>query len=257
MSNCIMAGEIKQLSTKQIFVDPLYQRQLRSAKVSKIAKEWDPNIANPLKVSSRDGKYWLFDGQHTMAAAIIRNGNQPAIMTCRVYYGMTFKDEAEYFVRQNGTQTALQANDEFRALFNIGDPDVCGMVRAAEKHGCKVDFKTGKAAKKCIAVKKLYEIYMHTTKAQYGDVLDIIMEAWDGESDGYNAHILGGLATFLRTYDGEYKKKLLTKKLHKESPAKILRDGGAAYGQGDRKYARVILDVYNRGTSTDRLENKL
>ena len=53
-----------------------YQRELNPNRVRKIAAEFDEHIANDPKVSFRDGHYYVFDGQHTIAARKLRNGGQ-------------------------------------------------------------------------------------------------------------------------------------------------------------------------------------
>ena len=61
--------EYRYLRPSQIQVDPLYQRRLRPAVVDNIVKEFNGDTFNEPKVSNRDGKYWVFDGQHTLAAS--------------------------------------------------------------------------------------------------------------------------------------------------------------------------------------------
>ena len=46
----------------------LYQRATDIKRVNEIAKNFDERIANEPKVSFRDGKYFVFDGQHTLLA---------------------------------------------------------------------------------------------------------------------------------------------------------------------------------------------
>ena len=45
-----------------------YQRHLNANRVKRIAAEFDERIANAPKVSYRNGHYYVFDGQHTIAA---------------------------------------------------------------------------------------------------------------------------------------------------------------------------------------------
>jgi hypothetical protein len=54
-----------------------YQRELFSPSATEIAGKFDERIANEPKVSYRDGKYYVFDGQHTIGARI----SSPAIRT--------------------------------------------------------------------------------------------------------------------------------------------------------------------------------
>ena len=51
-----------------------YQRNFNVNRAKKIAEEFDERIANEPKVSFRDGRYFVFDGQHTVAARKFLNG---------------------------------------------------------------------------------------------------------------------------------------------------------------------------------------
>ena len=62
------------LNSRQLEVPrEAYQRELNTARVHKIAAEFDERIANEPKVSCRNGHYYVFDGQHTIAARKHRN----------------------------------------------------------------------------------------------------------------------------------------------------------------------------------------
>ena len=60
--------EMKALYPSQIKYDPLYQRELDGKRAKKIADEFDGDLFNEPKVSYRDGAYWCFNGQHSIAA---------------------------------------------------------------------------------------------------------------------------------------------------------------------------------------------
>ena len=53
-----------------------YQRPVRMEKVSKIVAEFDPLLVNTLKVSLRNGHYYVFDGSHTLEALKIVKGKE-------------------------------------------------------------------------------------------------------------------------------------------------------------------------------------
>ena len=53
-----------------------YQRLLRMGKVAKIAANFSEYIANEPKVSYRDGRYFVFDGQNTIEARKTCNGGR-------------------------------------------------------------------------------------------------------------------------------------------------------------------------------------
>ena len=60
-------------SSQLIIPRETYQRELNPERVRKIVKEFDERVANEPKVSCRNGKYYVFDGQHTIAARKILN----------------------------------------------------------------------------------------------------------------------------------------------------------------------------------------
>ena len=98
-----------------------YQRRFRSELAEKIAKDFDERIANEPKVSQRDGRYFVFDGQHTIAAREARNGGKPLPILCKVYMGLTEKEEALLFARQFGFSSRLTPGEELRAMDVGGD----------------------------------------------------------------------------------------------------------------------------------------
>lgn len=66
---------LQPVNTANIKTDS-YQRGLDRKKVNRIAANFDERIANEPKVSFRDGAFYVFDGQHTIAARKKLNGNQ-------------------------------------------------------------------------------------------------------------------------------------------------------------------------------------
>lgn len=86
-----------------------YQRHLNANRVKRIAAEFDERIANAPKVSYRNGHYYVFDGQHTIAALKLRNNNCDLDILCKVYTGLTEAEEALLFAQQTGISAPLTA----------------------------------------------------------------------------------------------------------------------------------------------------
>lgn len=97
-----------------------YQRELILDEVLSISKNFNECIANEPKVSFRDGRYFIFDGQHTVAARVHRNGGNPLPILCKVYFGLTEKEEARLFAAQTGFSTDLGAGAKIRAMAGAG-----------------------------------------------------------------------------------------------------------------------------------------
>ena len=65
------------LDTSQIIAPrEHYQREIKNQRVKRIVKDFDERIANEPKVSYRDGKYYVFDGQHTIDARKVMNDGE-------------------------------------------------------------------------------------------------------------------------------------------------------------------------------------
>jgi ParB-like nuclease domain len=61
-------GRLRWVPLTQMRVNPLAQRDLNQARVSKLAAAFDPEQMGAPTVSHRGGWYYLIDGQHRIAA---------------------------------------------------------------------------------------------------------------------------------------------------------------------------------------------
>lgn len=82
-----------------------YQRLLRTEKVASIAENFSEYIANEPKVSYRDGRFYVFDGQNTVEARRACNGGKDLPIRCKVFLGLSKEDEATLFALQTGIST--------------------------------------------------------------------------------------------------------------------------------------------------------
>lgn len=245
------------LNTRELIVNPKAQRELKAWKVNRIVNEFNPLLVNPIKVSNRNGRYYVFDGQHTMEALRKINGGD-CLVRCTVFYGLTEMDEADLFIEQTGCSTKVTAADKMRVRYNYGGKDESDMVRAAEMAGVRVDFSGGEAQNKCTAVKTLMDCYKTLEKAQFIDMLLTIRKAWDGVPSSFSKEVLKGMCKFYEIYWHEFQQKDLIASLQRVRPVTIAREGRGAIGaRNGSSYARFILSIYNNGRRTRRLEDRL
>jgi len=259
VSRIFKDGQMQEmmLNTKDLIVNSKAQRELQPWKVKKIVKEFNPLLVNPIKVSFRNGKYYVFDGQHTREVLKVVNGGDCPVR-CVVYYGLTEADEADLFIQQTGVSTRVTAADKMRVRYNYGGEAERDMVRAAELAGVRVDFTGGEAINKCTAVKTLMDCYKILDRKAFIDMLAIIREAWDGVPGSFSKEVLKGMTKFFETYYKEFKEKDLVSSLSRIRPATIAREGRGALGaRNGTSYARFILSVYNNGRRTRRLDDRL
>ena len=67
---------------------------IQRKRVELIAKDFNEYTANEPKVSFRNGRYYVTDGQHTIEARILRNGGKDPPILCKIYTGLTMQQEA-------------------------------------------------------------------------------------------------------------------------------------------------------------------
>lgn len=107
--------EEKVINSAFLEIPADYQRGLSIPNVEKMSAEFTELIANPPKVSYRDGHYFVFDGQHTIVTRKTMNGGADLPIICKVYTGLTKEEEAILFSKQTGVSRPLTAGAELRA----------------------------------------------------------------------------------------------------------------------------------------------
>ena len=224
-----------------------YQRELNPNRVRKIAAEFDEHIANDPKVSFRDGHYYVFDGQHTIAARKLRNGGQDLPIRCKVFYGLSELDEAILFAQQTGTSAQLTAGAKLRALIYGNDPDAVAFLKATEDVGLRLDYNQDRGKCRIGCVGTAYSIYKKVGEKIYKEGMQHIVNAWDGAPDSLRFEILLGVVFFVDLYHDEYSPKRLVEQLRRYDPLTIYREGRSlgVNMAGYKKYMYQVYRMYN------------
>ena len=193
-------------------IDNSYQKPLSAAHVKKITKDFDPMGVGQIHVSKRsDGTYYVFDGQHRVAAFRKLGFND---IDCIVYEGLTLEEESKGYVYYNNTmkQTRLQ---KFKAELLAGVPESLDINAVIRSVGLEVDTEGNGAPIKAIgAVRAVY--------AKYGandlrEVLHILHEAFGTNKKAYQSYVIAGIHSFVATYrdDERYDQEWLINRLKK------------------------------------------
>ena len=256
MNNYTANFEFRQLNSRNIIVNSEYQRELSTQRVRSIVSSFNPNLVNPIKVSHRDGKYYVFDGQHTLAALKLLNGGADVVVDCKVYEGLSSEEEATLFSLQNGISKSVESIAKFKALYSAGDIDIVEMVNLTKKAGLTMDFQKNKSEIRIIAIKKSFMIFKSTSNSDYIAILSLIKDTWGGSAESLNTEILGAVYIFHKLYKGEYKHDYFVKQLSKISPIVIVREGKSYITGGDGRFAKQIFNAYNKNLSLNRLPDK-
>ena len=234
-----------------------YQRELNDDRVHKIAAEFDERIANEPKVSCRNGRYYVFDGQHTIAARKLLNGGKDLPIRCKVFYGLTESDEALLFAQQTGVSAKLTAGAKFRALIYGGEEDAMAFLKATESVGLYLDYKQTRGKKRLACISTAFELYKRVGDSLYREAMQTIMDAWGGDPDSLRAETVRGVVEFVNLYAGEYNRRRLVTRLRQTDPLVIFREGRAMTSlPGYKRYLNQVYRIYNGSSAKTALPIK-
>ena len=237
--------------TSDLLIDTDYQRPLSETRVKQICEEFDEQLVNLIKVSLRDGKFYVFDGQHTRAALERLNGGKPVMVDVMIYefVGLTPAEqkekEAELFAKQNGNTRYVDSTSKFRAFLESNDSAVLEFHAITNGAGVLMDFTRGSQDRKLICFKEAWNAWNDLGNSLYVDMLKLILHIWGGDRDSLQAPIIGGMSRFIKAYHDKYNSKILFDALSGESPLQIIKDGEESRDRSKFKYMRQILNRYN------------
>lgn len=210
-----------------------YQRVLHVEKVAHIAENFSEYVANEPKVSFRDGRFYIFDGQNTVEARRTCNGGMELPIRCKVFYGLTKEDEATLFAIQTGNATCLTAGERLRANLVAENPDALYFVGITSNADVEFAYDGIRVPWKIYCIETAYELYK-----QYG-------EAWKGNVDSSLAGVIRGVARFISVYEGEYSRERLVQQLARTHPKTITQLAQKDTGSSANRHMRQILRIYN------------
>jgi hypothetical protein len=251
--------KVMDLNTAQLEIPrETYQRELSPDRVRRIVKAFDERIANEPKVSYRDGHYYVFDGQHTIAARKLRNDNQDLKVRCKVYFGMSDKDEALLFAQQTGASAKLSAGVKIRARIFGGDPEAIQFKDATEAVGLRLDYGQDKGKKRLPCISTAYTAFQKLGAERYMEMLQVILDAWNGAPDSFRRENVQGISAFVDLYHDEYDPKRLISRLKRYDPLHIYREGKASGLNlaGYKKYLNQVWLMYNGSSRKNALPQK-
>ena len=237
--------EAKVLHSSLLKSDPSYQRPVDMKRVNQIVKNYNPLLVNPVKVSLRDGDYFIFDGQHSVQVLKIMAGGVDTQISCLVYRGLTQRDEAILFAEQNGISKPVGIREKTKAKLVGHDEDAMKLVKIIEAAGFELGLTGSSADNRILAISKVEKMYKNLSPEDLLKILTIIKKAWNGDKDSLSKEMLGGMYELFKIYKGQFNEQKLIEKLSEETPLNIIRDGKALLLKGDKKYALKIVRIYN------------
>ena len=230
-----------------------FQRDIEHKNTNAIKKEFDTCMLDPIKVSYRNGKYHIIDGQHRYIVLCEMFG-MDTMVNVVVLYDLTYEKEAEYFARQNENKRLLTHANVLKAKI-VYDTTARDMVSVCKDAGFILSTGAGKARNKINAVATFTKIYNTLRPSKTYDMLSLIYSCWDGDNEATSSTFLSGMADFYKLYGDKINTKRFVKVFSNIRAMTITQAAKSnvsrAYSK-DRKVTMELVALYNKG-----LKNKL
>lgn len=126
-------GKFCMLHKDVLLTDATYQRTVIAQKVSAITGAWSYMACGALNVAEREGKFYVFDGGHRLAAA--KRRSDITHLPCMVFGTANIKEEARGFLDVNTGRKPVNAVVKHKALLAAGDETALFVQSLCERHG--------------------------------------------------------------------------------------------------------------------------
>ena len=246
-------ARLRWVPLTQMRVNPLAQRDLNQARVSKLAAAFDPEKMDAPTVNHRGDWYYLIDGQHRIAALKEWLSTwQDQHIQCWAYEGLSEAEEAEKFLALNDA-LPVRAFAKFKVSVQAGrdvEADVDRIVRA---QGLRIARGSGGIS----AVATLRRVYSGGGPAVLSRALRIIRDAY-GEA-GLDGPVIEGIGLLCQRYDGDLSEQRAVERLSSvhggvsgliSRAAQLRQSTGSAAAQC---VAAAAVEVINRGSGGRKL----
>lgn len=243
-----------------LHVDPIVQRALDPHRAAVMAEKFNPSAVGALIVNQRDdGKYFIIDGQHRHAAAVI--AKYDGKLNCIVHPGLPIAEEAALFLALNDSKL-VQAIDKFRMRVLANEPDAVAINEIIEKYGWRTATSIANGSFAAVAaIEKVYNGAGVLSAGKYPVLVKYVMwtinNAWGRDAAGAHAAIVGGIGQLFARYGQRVDGKKLAAEMAQLRPvdlvakAKQLKD--AQGGTIPPAMAAVLVGIHNKGRRTNRL----
>jgi len=244
-------GEIRSLSTAKLSSGLPYQRPVKESVVNKLIREWDDRLLEPIAVSVRDGRFHVVDGQHRLVALKKMNGGKDVVVACRIYTGLTYKQEAELCFKLDRAKKRLTLAQSTNALVESNtNPRINEIRKLVGKNGFTwaLGGSTGKDYE-IVATRALISAYDLLGAPAFSRMLALLNRTWKGNPCSLSGVFLSGMALFVKTYEAEFKDHIFVKRLSGIEPAAITQRSKTDYttNKASLRVARLLMAKYNAG----------
>ena len=185
---------IYDLPVSMIKIDNSYQRVVNDSIVRAILRNYDNNRVDVKLVNFRfspdgTGNFWILDGQHTLT---VEKELGHETLTCKVFIGLSQKEEAKLFSKQNEFRRSITAYNQFKAEVVAELYPAIDIKNLCDSYHIKVEKNKGCIPANTItSVRKLYNIVQKNGIECLDFTLQTLIElGWNKIEAGLNEKVL-------------------------------------------------------------------
>jgi ParB-like nuclease domain len=239
--------EVVKISSLRL--DARYQRDVREADVERIARDYRPELFQPIVVGMRDdGALHIVDGQHRVAAA---RHMEWVEVPCMIFESRGFEHEAEVFERLQTARTILSVPQRWKARLARKEPIAVGATKVVEACGLRLSAELSPTSLSCYtAVERAYE------RGNLRDTLLLIIQSWEYDVTGFRSTFIDAVSQFLNALQAEkvdVDMARVRESMAKLRPSQFLRETSIV-GNKNAAFMRRVIDSYNTGLRTKRVD---
>lgn len=237
----------RMIPVGKLNIDHMYQRNLVMPWAKWIADHFQKDLVETLQVSFRDGRYWVFDGQHTLTALKLKFNDDNYPVMCKVYRGLSRTEEAKLFYEFNTSKRKMSAASMIKARAAYGDEEVATFLQHTMDAGFiitpgkKVNCQYG-----IQAVATALNSFSALGSEGYDRMLNLLKETWDGEQWSLSANMLNAMTLLLKTYGKKLDDKKFITKLREVTRGQLTRAKNEYFNHSASvAHAMALIQFYN------------
>lgn len=239
---------------KNLVSNQEYQRNLSQQHIKRAATHFDLCQINPVKVSRRDGRNYVFNGQHTIEIIAQVSGSRDTPVWCMIYDDLSYKAEADIFANQQKYIKALLPYEIFMANIEAGSDDHLMMRSLVEAYGLTLSSKPKAGSLRAIAT--MESIYRKYGYHALDRTLRLSVTTWEGDAQSLSANMLNGIARLVVAFGENLKEDSFRDRVGAYSPRDIARTAKERRA-GSLGYAETMAMAYNKRTKAGLRISKL
>ena len=241
--SCIPDVHFDLIPIRNLVSNQKYQRDLSENHIMKTLQDFDIFQINPVKVSHRDGQFYVFDGQHTIEMIASVSGSRDTPVWCMVYDNLTYEEEAHIFSEQQKHVKALVPYEVFAAHIEAGDSKQM-MIQSLVTNVFQLRISNKHAPGNISAVSALEYIFDHYGYEMLDRTLRLALGTWEGEPMSLSSSMLKGIAMVVSAYGESLDDETFKDHVGRYS-AKAISRMAKDRRPGTIGFAEALIIVYN------------